>query len=281
MQETAAYREKLNIYVKHTLASGVKPIELYMQPVYECYGGQTVAYRAAARVNSMIFGTMEADDYCYSAADESVLAAFSFRVIKKSLSFLRRLQSAENSLLRPPVKALFVRCPSCLLDASELYVNLKLLLAESGVSEKDNKLCLEFDGAATDAESAALTDAFSDIRAASFKTAIGGYGGAAFSLEKLLSVCPDYVFTDGKLSQLALDRGRRSAIAPLINYAKSLGAETVACGVSSDEELREFRSRDCFGFVPSAEYRGVLAVREKQRSAAETLLNHAEGDGNV
>lgn len=273
MQGEQAYSEKLNIYVKHTVDSGVKPIEVLLQSIYDCYNATTLGYRTIVRVNSMLTGVLQPDDYLNGSADESVLTAFTYRSIEKALFVQCALQ--ENQI---PFKRLFVRCPASFLYAEDLYTNLRLLLAKGGVKEKENRLCLEFDASVMDAESRQLSAVFSDIRAAGCKIAVNGYGGEAFSMEKLLTICPDYLFTADEIAPLAVDREKRSALAPMINFAKSLGSEVIACALSSDEELREFRSRDCFGFIPDRSYRGALAVEGGERTLREAIERGGEDD---
>lgn len=269
--QNAEYLEKLNTFVKYTVDSGVKPIEVLLLPIYDCYNGDKIAYKSLIRVNSVLTGTLNPSDYLNCIADEKTLEAFAYRSIKKTLS-------AQNALKNAGVrfKNLFVGCNASFLYSDGLYTSLKALIAENGVNGKDNGVCVEFSGSVTEIETVKLKDAFSDIRSAGFKVAVDGYGGEGFSIEKLLSVCPDYVFLDEKAAGLAVDREKRAALAPLVNFARSLGAEIIAQGVVSDDELREFRSRDCFGFIPDGRYRGVLDVGGLSATVAETIAEAGE-----
>lgn len=273
MQNNAAYLEKLNNYVKYTVESGVKPIEVFLSPVCDCYNGNVVAYRANVCVNSMLTGVLTPNDYLNCSADENTLEKFAFRSVKKVLLCQKALQTA-----RIPFKKLFVRCPSSLIYAEDLYTCLKSSLAECGVDEKNNQVCLEFECSVMDAEAEKLCAVFADIRAARFSVAVNGYGGENFAIEKLLGVCSDYLFADKKITELVSNREKRSALAPLVNLAKSLGGEIIACGVENDDELREFRSRDCYGFVPDENYRGALSVKAFNKSAAAVIDDGGDND---
>lgn len=255
MRKDIEYSEKLNRYVEYALDSGVKPIELFLRPIFDCYNGGAIAFEAIARVNSVLFGVLQPDEYLRGCSDEQTLNEFSLRAVEKAAAAQNELKAAQV-----PFKVIFVPVANSALHSSEIYADLKLALAKNGISAKESKLCLLFDCSVTDEESGALKSTFSDVRAAGVKIAVSGYGGSNFAIEKLLSVCPDYLFLDESVALLALDRQKRSALAPLINFAKSLGGEVIARGVRLDEELREFRSRECFGFVPDENYRGALEV---------------------
>lgn len=245
--------QKLNTYVQYTVRSGVQPIELLFQPVLDCYSADSVAYRVVVRVNSLTTGVLNPDDYLSASVDEETLHSFTDRAIKKTAAAQLALQTSNVRFSR-----LFVRCPSSFVYAADLYTRLKLALGSGGVRE--SKLSLEFDGSVMDADKLTLQRAFADIRAAGCTVAVNGYGGLRFSMEKLLAICPDQLFLDESIAALTTDKEKRAAVAPLINFAKSLGGELIACGVSDDEHLREFRSRDCIGFLPDGSYHGALTV---------------------
>lgn len=264
-------QEKLNMCVNYTIQSGVQPIEVLLQPIYDCYGAEAIAYKALVRVNSIVSGVLMPDDYINGTADEELLNQLTFRAIRKVAQAKARLESANVKFRR-----LYVRCPSSFIYAQDLYANLKLLLAEQGVT--DTKICLEFDAPVMETESAKLQQCFSDIRAAGLKVAVNGYGGQGFSIEKLLRACPDHLFADETLAQLAVDREKRTALPPLINFAKSLGSDVIACGIRSDEQLREFRSRDCYGFIPNRHYKGAFTVESEGKTVHEILTCGGEND---
>lgn len=287
MQTNGSYTEKLNTYVRYTIECGVKPFEVFLQPISDCYGGEAIAYRALIRVNSVISGALDPNDYLFSISDEEVAVQLGRRIVKKAIAALRVLEEGNV-----PCKMLFVRCPQALLFCPDLYVRLKALLAESDATAANNnaangnnggngnkyvnaigkKLCLEFDGGITSETGSRLSEGFAAIRAAGCKTAIYGYGGEAFSIESLLTSCPDYLFLDERVASFAVDREKRATVAPLVNLAKSLGGEVIASGVASDDELREFRSRDCFAFIPDANYKGTSDAPRAIKTAEQIVF---------
>ena len=253
-----AFNKQLNSYVLRTVDSGIEPLEINFEPVFDLSYGEPVAYRAWLTVNSIISGVIPHESYMRSGADEKTLADVSLRAVKKAVRAISELKAAGVD-----VKLVFVKCSVALFERADLYGDLKSLF---GGEELINRICLEFFGEAYEYDTETLEKAFCDIRAAGLKVAVSGYGGENFPIEKLIKICPDYVFTSKELSRLCSDREKRSAVAPLINLVKGLGGKIIAEGVGTDDELREFRSRDCFGFIPSESYRGgVSAVKKTYR----------------
>ena len=290
MNANEANAKQLNNLVARTLQSGVKPFEMILEPVYDCYYGEAEAYRVSLAVNSIISGRLAPEDYLRGGSDGKLLADVSLRALKKALALKKTLEAKsetddgstvsgnatniDSTNINPiNVKAIFVRCATALFSEPELYSRIRAVLKSENADGEG--VYLEFFPEAFEAETDALKGAFGDIRAAGLKVAIDGYGGENFPIEKLLAVCPDAVFSDGKLPKLVTDREKSAAVAPLINLVKGLGGKVIAENVENDEELREFRTRECFGFIPSANYSGSFGKLGKQITA-DKLTNFAE-----
>ncbi len=272
MIERTTLEKQLNSYVARTIASGVKPLETVLEAVYDCYYGEIKGYRASLTVNSVVSGTLYPEEYMRSAADGKLLNDISLKAIKKACKIKKIFDRAqEKDGLRSG--ELYIRCSSSLLEDGELYTRLKDVLSALGESGKG--LYLEFYPEAFELDTEILKNAFRDIRAAGLKVAVDGYGGKDFPIEKVISVCPDVVFTSTELNALVTDRERYSAVAPLLNLVKSLGGKAIAEKVDYDEELREFRARDCAGFVPSEKYSGSTGATFKRITESEFIGTYA------
>lgn len=276
MENENIYSQKLHIFARRTLESGVKPIQTLLTPVFEPDFGDTVAYRVQLKINSVVSGALGAEDYLSSQLSERVALKYALRSVRKAIFAYAAL--AERDM---PCAALFVRCPAAAIYAENAGA---LLAAEfAGAAEESKldsralaeKICLEFDSSVMDADGDTLSRSFAEIRAAAMKTAADGLGGENFALEKLLNACPDYAFTSARLNKLALDTERRAALAPVVNLVSNLGGKVVAEGIESDDELREYRSREIFGFLPAENYRGRLNVR-LETFETETILRESE-----
>ena len=270
--------EKFNMYVRRSLLSGVKPIEMFFEPVLDCDVGEPLAYRGYAKVNSVVAGVLAPGDYLGANVSEKVLADFTMRVLKKTA-----LVSTAMAEKKIKFRFITVKCPVSLVYSDDLYSLLKTTLqtfaeAENGLF-KPEKICLEFDSELMQTDGAKLKTVFDDIRAAGVKIAVSGYGGDGFSIEKLLAACPDVLFTDEKLTRLVTDREKSGAVAPILNVAKSLGGNIVADGVIGDDELREFRTRDCLGFIPAETYSGRIETKASLMTFDE-LISAGDGENN-
>ena len=270
-EENNALKKQLNNLVARTLNSGIKPFDVFAETVYDCVYGEAAGYKFSLYVNSLITGRLTPEEYMRSGAEEKILSEISFRAIKKTVALVNA--AAENE---KPVKTVFVRCAAAILNERDLYSRITAIINKDNL--RGAEVYLEFFAEALETETEVLKNAFSDIRAAGLKIAVDGYGGQGFSIEKIISVCPDAVFTDGRVAGLATDREKNAAVAPLINLVKGLGGKVIAEGVDNDDELREFRTRDCFGFVPSSNYRGNTGATKKLFNAEELARDAKEGD---
>lgn len=271
MQDENIYSQKLNLFARRTLQSGVKPIETLVTPLFDADFGEAIAYRLQLRVNSVFSGVYGAEDYLSPRIGERISVKYALRSLRKALGAY-----AEFVKRAIPCSVLFVRCPVSLLYAKNAGELLSAELAACAASDESlrgiaDKICLEFDGSAMDADGKTLESVFSEVRALRIKTAVDGLGGEDFALEKLICACPDFVFTSARLNALTTDPQKNGALAPVVNLVANLGGRVVADEIETDEQLREYRSREIFGFVPSALYTGRLDVTSGARPLQEVI----------
>ena len=278
MENGNIYNEKLNIFARRTLASGVKPIETMFTPVFEADFGDVAAYRMQLKINSVVAGVLGENDYLSAQIPEDIAVKYALRSVRKAVAAFAEL--TKNNL---PCSMLFVRCPVALIYAENagglLASELSGAATENDVDTRAfaGKICLEFDASATDADGESLNEFFAEARALSLKIAVDGLGGEGFALEKLLCACPDFAFTSARLNAIATDTEKKNALAPVVNLLANLGGRVVAAEIENDEELREYRARDIFGFVPGAGYAGRLNVH-LETIALERLIEKSAAE---
>ena len=278
MENGNIYNEKLNIFARRTLGSGVKPIETTLTPVFEADFGDVAAYRMQLKINSVVAGVLGENDYLSTQIPEDIAVKYALRSVRKAVAAFAEL--TKNNL---PCSMLFVRCPVALIYAENagglLASELSGAATENDVDARAfaGKICLEFDASATDADGETLNTFFAEARALSLKIAVDGLGGEGFALEKLLCACPDFAFTSARLNAIATDAEKKNALAPVVNLLANLGGRVVAAEIENDEELREYRARDIFGFVPGAGYAGRLNVR-LETIALERLIEKSAAE---
>ncbi len=281
MENGNIYNEKLNIFARRTLGSGVKPIETMLTPVFEADFGDVAAYRMQLKINSVVAGVLGENDYLSAQIPEDIAVKYALRSVRKAVAAFAEL--TKNNL---PCSMLFVRCPVALIYAENagglLASELSGAATENDVDARAfaGKICLEFDASATDADGETMNEFFAEARALSLKIAVDGLGGEGFALEKLLCACPDFAFTSARLNAIATDAEKKNALAPVVNLLANLGGRVVAAEIENDEELREYRARDIFGFLPGAGYAGRLNVR-LETIALERLIEKSAAEEGV
>lgn len=253
------------------LSSGVSPLESIFTPVFDCFYGEISAYRAFVRINSVISGALNPADYGDADLSGDTITNLAYAIIGKAADAKKAFQKAGINF-----KWLSFKVPSALLNDDNFYNKIKIILDLKNTD--GSKICLEFDVSVMERSAEKLAGWFNDIKAAGLTVAVSGYGGEKFPMEKMLKACPDYLFADKSVARLSVDREKRGAIAPIINFARSLGAEVIPCGIASDEQLREFKTRDCAAFLPEKDYHGNLVLNTQSLSLEEILKR---GEVNV
>ena len=111
--------EKISEYVAKSVESGVKPLELYFEPIYDCYYGELNSLRAGLKINSIISGTLKAEDYLNSGLSFGVMNELSLRAINKAVAAAEKLNDGGSDF-----KWLSVKCSSSLIKEKDLYKKL-------------------------------------------------------------------------------------------------------------------------------------------------------------
>ena len=158
MENGNIYNEKLNIFARRTLGSGVKPIETTLTPVFEADFGDVAAYRMQLKINSVVAGVLGENDYLSAQIPEDIAVKYALRLVRKAVAAFAEL--TKNNL---PCSMLFVRCPVALIYAENagglLSSELSGAVTENDVDARAfaGKICLEFDASAADKAAARRT----------------------------------------------------------------------------------------------------------------------------
>ena len=146
------------IYVAHTLESGVEPIEMRFLPLYDCYYHRVIGYTGQGYINSVLYGTLPPAEYLPALEPDPLGADFAVRCLKNTLAALR---ATKTDLLR--VEYVGVLCPVSLLRDARLYDRLAAIAgrAESALLQK---IHLEFDSALLSIEKELLKTAQSCLQ---------------------------------------------------------------------------------------------------------------------
>ena len=77
-------------YAVRTLRSGITPIVLKFQPVYDCYNGEEIAYIGKPLINSLVYGVLTPELYARAADMAQEGCDFTLCILRK-----RIIQGAE------------------------------------------------------------------------------------------------------------------------------------------------------------------------------------------
>ena len=266
--------ENTEIYVAHTLESGVEPVELRFLPLYDCYYHRVTGYTGRGYINSVLYGTLTPEDYLPALEEDSLGADFAIRCLKNTLTVLR---TTKTDLLR--VEYVGVLCPLSLLGDPRLFDRLAGLAGrtESAILKK---IHLEFGKEVLSMEKEALRTAFSDVRAAGFRVSVRGYGEADFPMTALIDTVPDAVYLSAETVKLFSDREKAAAVPAFVRFAGSLDVQVIAEGVEDDGQIRELNSAECTAFLPSGSYHGAYRLSSAEGRLPRLLTEREEQHGD-
>ena len=261
---------QLDQYVEQMLDEKMEPIELFYQPIYECYNCNHVAYRATTQVNSLIYGVLTPDEY----AEASDMAKQGIGLMLASVEKAMRVVNQFRRSHRRYVEWVSVLCPTAALLTPDIYARLKELIDDQKFRQP-NKICLEFGEDVLRLRSEQVYTALRDIKATGFKVAVRNCGTGDFSLADLLTFTPDVVFMNDEFIGLINDRDHAAAVPAMIRYVKALGIAVIAEGIKDDDMLREMNKIECFGFIPSLDYGGKFPCAKAFVKRSE-ITSHKE-----
>lgn len=266
--------ENTEIYVAHTLESGVEPIEMRFLPLYDCYYHRVIGYTGQGYINSVLYGTLPPAEYLPALETDPLGADFAIRCLKNTLAALR---ATKTNLFR--VEYVGVLCPISLLRDARLYDRLAAIAGREE-STLLQKIHLEFDCTLLSMEKELLKTAFSDVRAAGFRISVRGYGTPGFPMTALIDTAPDAVYLSALITALLSDREKAAAAPAFARFAGSMEVQVIAEGVSNDGQIRELNSAECAAFLPAASYRGAYRLSCEEKKLPRLLTEREEADGD-
>ena len=227
--------DKLDIFVTRTIDSGVKPIELGCTPIYDCLFSGNVGLYGAVKVNSVLYGSLDAGDYMPALEeDRESAAAFTARNLRVVLAGLARLPSQVP-----------LPCPVSLVKKGALAPELTRLLraAEPRCAEQ---VCLVFDRALLALHRKTLQDLLLHVRSLGCKVAVSGYGSEDFPMSVLPYAAPDLLIMEKAKGQRSFPKG----MAAYVRFAGGLQIRVLARGVESGQELKQLNDAECAYYTP-------------------------------
>ena len=249
-KETQTETDRINFCKELVLKSGVRPVEVKFERVYDCFSSAVLGFIGKVYVAGGTLGIISSDEYLpvieTAGHGENVL-------IKTLSAFI-----AEENFYRPDLyrtEFFSFPCSSDVIGSKTLSKKLADLIAIE--PRLRDKICLVFGGKVLVTDTAALTEFFEDIRSVGVKIAIKDFGDKYMPVTVIGEALPDYLFLKEVATKKAEDKKSFTPVGAIIKYAASLGVNTVAVGATSDLCIRELSLSECFGVSVTADYTGL------------------------
>lgn len=249
-KETRTEKDRINFCKELVLQSGVRPVEVKFERVYDCFSSAVLGFIGKVYVAGGTLGIISSDEYLpvieTAEQGENVL-------IKTLSAFI-----AEENFYMPDLyrtEFFSFPCSSDVIGSKTLSKKLADLIAIE--PRLRDKTCLVFGGKVLLADTAALTEFFEDIRSVGVKIAIKDFGDKYMPVTVIGEALPDYLFLKEEATKKAEDKKSFTPVGAIIKYAASLGVNTVAVGATSDLCIRELSLSECFGVSVTADYTGL------------------------
>ena len=148
----------------------------------------------------------------------------------------------SRSLIRDELIFINVGVPA-LLSPMHPVDQMLMLLENSGWDPHDVVLEITERDLVSDLER--LEEVLAEYRGAGFRFAVDDVGDGHSTLEVLAAACPEYVKIARRLTSNVHRPGARAAVRAVIAFAESLGAQTVAEGIETEEQAQQLTLLGC------------------------------------
>ena len=218
--------------VPETLAS--RQIRFAHQPMVDLRSRNIVAYEALARP-----GPPQSN-----MSVEGFFAAAQRLGYGRDLDWLCRRACLEQSraVIRDEPVFINVGVPA-LLSPMHPVDQMLMLLQHSGWDPHDVVLEITERDLVSDLDR--LEEVLAEYRGAGFRFAVDDVGDGHSTLEVLAAACPEFVKIARRLTTSVEHPGARAAVRAVIAFAESLGAQTVAEGIETEEQAQQMTLLGC------------------------------------
>jgi EAL domain-containing protein (putative c-di-GMP-specific phosphodiesterase class I) len=193
-----------------------------MQPIFQIETSETAGFELFSRSTLPDFECP--DDFLQAAMENGMLTSVDYECLKVCAAAAAQLPENTRKHIN-----LF---PSTLLDMPVHEIIKQFELKQRG------EYCLELSDQQMVGDPAALLPAIDGLRKKGFLIGVQDIGFGYSSLESLIILEPDIIKIDKKCLQSAGDTAARIRVLNrLTQMAQALGAELIAAGVESEEDL--------------------------------------------
>lgn len=218
--------------VPELLAS--RQVRFAHQPVVDLRSRAVVAYEGLARPGDSDSGI----------SVEGFFAAAQRLGYGRDMDWMCRRACLEQSraLIRDDLLFINVGVPA-LLSPMHPVDQMVMLLQSSGWDPHDIVLEITERDLVSDLER--LEEVLGEYRGVGFRFAVDDVGDGHSTLEVLAAACPEYVKIARRMTSHVERPGSRAAVRAVIAFAESLGAQTVAEGIETEEQAQQMTLLGC------------------------------------
>lgn len=228
--------------VRETLESGVEPITLAYETVYNCSMQDPIAYRTRLVINSITLGELGPESYGITAEQSeraSRLADINFELIRRKVE-----EFIKNGTKFQWISA---KCDATQLLNGDLPQKLEELFG--GDKKKLAKICIEFPDSILYNDPADFREKLLDLQACGVNTLVHGFGSGYCPVLRLAMFPFMFVALDPEQTALMQNSEGGKTAQALVDYVNGLHAEVIACGLHTAEESAPWYKCNAFGFT--------------------------------
>jgi len=221
-------RARWESYLPELIASqGMRAV---YQPIIELDGRRPVGFEGLSRP---VDGPLD-------AGVEGLFAAAHQLGLGRDLDWVCRRAIVRSCHELPPGSPVFINVGATpLLDPVHDVDQMLLLLRSAGREPQEVVLEITEREAVRDLDR--LREVVATYRAEGFRFALDDVGEGYSTFDALATVIPEFIKVAGKLTRRSCEPGPRAAIEALVTFAASTGAQVIAEGLETEEQLETVR----------------------------------------
>lgn len=258
-------------YLKMTINSCIKPLEMRFAQINSCYRKKPIAYRSFTYVNSIIEGVIPPEKYSYAADGTDRGKRLTVWNIEEAMRTVEAMILAGRH-----IQFVTARVSPRLVNETDFYAFVKEIIDRNGFMFPE-LICLEFPRTALYEDEEKLRMAILSMKLLKVKTMLAGCGMKDSPVAQLINLPFDYVLLAPWITALMGDRSKSRSVVSFASFLRDLPMGVIAEGVLGDEEVNLFSRADAFGYIPAPNYVG-LTQHGRLRMELEEAVAQKEED---
>ena len=254
-------------YVGMTLSAGVAPLEMRFAQINSCYRRLPIAYRSFTYINSVIEGVIPPEKYAYAAEDAERGERLARWNVAKAIEAAQTFEAFDRN-----VEFVTARVPASLTRVPDMYAWMKSLLERHGLTERPERLCLEFPRTLLYEDVETARPALLALKLLKVRTLVSGIGERDCPVTALAELPVDMVLLAPRISAFSDNRDKGQVFTAFVNFLRSLPVDVIGDGLYNDDQITIHSRADCTGYIPSSGYEGSVqhgSLRMKLEEAVE------------